>query len=511
MELKATFIDNLNPGAPTILTAVIVICALMFCCTADERPYPGIPVVGKGKGEWTNKKAKERFQLDATQILKQGLLEHKDPFQVFAPHGPTIILPPSMIDSIRNDDRLVFTHASRKIFLGDYSGLDPFRLSDPETDILIATVRQNLTQSLGGNTPAALASSLRTLLATALPPPATWTPIAFAQLAPAVAARLSAQVFLGEPLCRDAAWLAISVSYTLNAMAAVRRLRSWPPPARALLQHLVPECRALRAQIAHARRLIEPEVEARGRARKGGRAVDALGWMEEQGVRRGAVLDPVVGQLGLSFVAIHTTSVTMVGVMYDLAREPGLVEKVRREIVEVLREEGGWKKTSLYRMKLLDSCLKESQRVHIMNSVLMNRVALEAFTLPDGTRVPKGAMVGIPTWHMQDASNFEDPDKFDGERFLRMRQIPGLETRAQFVTTSADHLGFGHGKHACPGRFFASNELKIALCYLLMNYDWKFEEGEPKRISLLKSEFMPDPQQKILVRAREPELDLFKL
>lgn len=75
----------------------------------------------------------------------------------------------------------------------------------------------------------------------------------------------------------------------------------------------------------------------------------------------------------------------------------------------------------------------------------MNRVALEAFTLPDGTRVPKGAMVGIPTWHMQDASNFEDPDKFDGERFLRMRQIPGLETRAQFVTTSADHLGFGHG------------------------------------------------------------------
>ncbi|EOD48581.1 putative cytochrome p450 protein [Neofusicoccum parvum UCRNP2] len=429
MELKATFIDNLNPGAPTILTAVIVICALLFYCTADERPYPGIPVVGKGKREWTNKKAKERFQLDATQILKQGLLEHKGPFQVFAPHGPTIILPPSMIDSIRNDDRLVFTHASRKIFLGDYSGLDPFRLSDPETDILIATVRQNLTQSLGGDTPAALASSLRTLLATALPPPATWTPIAFAQLAPAVAARLSAQVFLGEPLCRDAAWLAISVSYTLNAMAAVRRLRSWPPPARALLQHLVPECRALRAQIAHARRLIEPEVEARGRARKGGRAVDALGWMEEQGVRR----------------------------------------------------------------------------------VLMNRVALEAFNLPDGTRVPKGAMVGIPTWHMQDASNFEDPDKFDGERFLRMRQIPGLETRAQFVTTSADHLGFGHGKHACPGRFFASNELKIALCYLLMNYDWKFEEGEPKRISLLKSEFMPDPQQKILVRAREPELDLFKL
>lgn len=37
-----------------------------------------------------------------------------------------------------------------------------------------------------------------------------------------------------------------------------------------------------------------------------------------------------------------------------------------------------------------------------------------------------------------------------------------------------------HGKHACPGRFFASNEIKILLILVLMNYN----------VSL------PDPSQK---------------
>lgn len=78
--------------------------------------------------------------------------------------------------------------------------------------------------------------------------------------------------------------------------------------------------------------------------------------------------------------------------------------------------------------------------------VLMNRQASEAVTLSDGTRLPKGCIIGIPTYPMRDAENYKNPDKFDGSRFLRMRQEPGMETRGQFVTTSADHIGFGHGK-----------------------------------------------------------------
>ncbi|EXJ92197.1 hypothetical protein A1O3_00747 [Capronia epimyces CBS 606.96] len=41
----------------------------------------------------------------------------------------------------------------------------------------------------------------------------------------------------------------------------------------------------------------------------------------------------------------------------------------------------------------------------------------------------------------------------------------------QFIATSPTYLGFGHGRHSCPGRFFAANELKLLVAYLLTRYD----------------------------------------
>jgi cytochrome P450 len=39
-------------------------------------------------------------------------------------------------------------------------------------------------------------------------------------------------------------------------------------------------------------------------------------------------------------------------------------------------------------------------------------------------------------------------------------------------------LPFGLGKHACPGRQFAINEIKIALHYLLLKYDIRKSSSE---------------------------------
>lgn len=32
-------------------------------------------------------------------------------------------------------------------------------------------------------------------------------------------------------------------------------------------------------------------------------------------------------------------------------------------------------------------------------------------------------------------------------------------------------LGFGFGKHACPGRFFALHEMKLFVAHMLLNYE----------------------------------------
>lgn len=73
-------------------------------------------------------------------------------------------------------------------------------------------------------------------------------------------------------------------------------------------------------------------------------------------------------------------------------------------------------------------------------------------------------------------------------------------------------MGFGHGQHSCPGRFFAANEIKVALCHLLMKYDWKLSEGCKPEVQRKGLVLNTDPKTKIMVRRREQvELDIDEL
>lgn len=67
-------------------------------------------------------------------------------------------------------------------------------------------------------------------------------------------------------------------------------------------------------------------------------------------------------QLGLSIAAIHNTTDLLAQVVNDLSTDPDMVERLRQEAVEVIGQDG-WSKSTLYRLKLLDSVIKESQRL----------------------------------------------------------------------------------------------------------------------------------------------------
>lgn len=107
------------------------------------------------------------------------------------------------------------------------------------------------------------------------------------------------------------------------------------------------------------------------------------------------------------------------------------------------------------------------------------RKARVSHTLSDGTYLPKGTWVTAPASAIHHSElSYEDPMKFDGFRFSRMRQQPGFETKFQAVSTADNYLPFGHGRHACPGRFFAANELKVLLAYIICNYEFKTSDGK---------------------------------
>jgi cytochrome P450 len=262
--------------------------------------------------------------------------------------------------------------------------------------------------------------------------------------------------------------------------------------------------------------------------------IDAIEWFEQSA--NGRKYDPVNVQLTLSFVAIHTTSDLVTQVLFDLASHPEYIQPLRQEVIEVLGKYG-WQKTSMYQLKLLDSVLKECQRLspinnskmslapsnktaafwrfytnHISSTIaVLQRWTDKDVTLSDGTRVPRNTLLALAINRHWDEEFYPEPEKFDGYRFLQMRSKPGNENVAQFVSTSANHLGFGHGEHACPGRFFASNEVKIIMCHILLKYDWELIEGKhPKRMAY-GWVLAADHSAPIRVRRRKEELDIDSL
>ena len=94
---------------------------------------------------------------------------------------------------------------------------------------------------------------------------------------------------------------------------------------------------------------------------------------------------------------------------------------------------------------------------------------------------------------------------------MRMREA-GEENKAHLISATKQHCGFGHGIHACPGRFFAANEVKIALAYILLKYDWKLAEGQGDlRPVTMGSAYTLLYDLKIMVRRRKEELDMNSL
>lgn len=138
-----------------------------------------------------------------------------------------------------------------------------------------------------------------------------------------------------------------------------------------MVHHFLTTTRKIRSHLAKGKAIIGEEVERRKLIREGklpaedeARPQDTLDWFDTLSKSSGRPVNLSHAQMSLSLAAIHTTSNLLTNVMYDLAAYPEYIQPLRDEIKAVVDEDGSLKKTSLLKMKLMDSVIKESQRLH---------------------------------------------------------------------------------------------------------------------------------------------------
>lgn len=154
----------------------------------------------------------------------------------------------------------------------------------------------------------------------------------------------------------------------MTCFLAADMVRMFPKPIRPLVHRILPLSIKVRSDVKKARAIVEPVLAERKQikeeARRRGEPIpkfdDAIEWCEE--IEQDVGFDMATFQLAMAVAAIHTTSDFLTQILLDLAQHPEYIEPLRAEIAAVLKEDG-WDKLSLYKMRLLDSVCKETQRL----------------------------------------------------------------------------------------------------------------------------------------------------
>ncbi|KAJ6131482.1 Cytochrome P450, partial [Penicillium sp. IBT 18751x] len=250
--------------------------------------------------------------------------------------------------------------------------------------------------------------------------------------------------------------------------------------------------------------------------------VEIFRWLYKSSVlRQRWTYSEVIGEmLLLQFAFIYTTAYGLYGALAELAQHPQYIQPLREEIESVLAAWGATV-TGCDRMTLLDSFLKECQRLHPPAAISAHRVCLSELKLSNGSPesfshrkigfssqvctgivLKPGTHVGVPSgWLQRSPSSYEHPETFDGFRFAKRAAAGASNTR--LVDLSADYLVFGMGVHACPGRWMASALMKLVFAHILLNFDVLPGSAGPLTGSLSFEEFyVPNFGLKIRLRQK---------
>ncbi|KAF9075522.1 cytochrome P450 [Rhodocollybia butyracea] len=486
--------------------------------TRDHSVIPNaFPWVGRNKNEiFSSVRSNYRGLVNSVQHFKAGYRKYSKLGLIYVvpawTRGPQIIIPPSMTPWIANIPENILS-AKECTF-------------DNGNDLLGVLIRKELTRSIGqfnNEIFEEIDLSMQSIFGT----DGQWRKVNIYNSFIKSVGSSANRIFVGKELGSNMDFIMASVKFAKDVSISSYILHMFPKALKPVASWFATIPNRYHSGIAmkYLRPLVQQRFDDIVRKRDDPNFSfeepdDVVTWMVREALKRNTSIETSPAELAygillLNFASITTTTITATNTLLDIHSAPNaeeLVEALREEASVVLREHNGvWTKQAISKLYRLDSAIRESARMSGIGGTAMARKVKVpgGMTLPDGTWVPENVTIGVAMDGIHfDEEFYENPLKFDLFRFSRPREqyLAGLigdkpPVNEDFVTTSERWLPFGHGIHGCPGRFFASNNIKMMLAHLLLNYEVQPWKVRPPNISIDVISVVP-MQATMMIRRR---------
>ncbi|KAI0401584.1 cytochrome P450 [Xylaria palmicola] len=417
-----------------------------------------------------------------------------------------LILPPEALQALRDADwvHLSFFRTISDAFFLHTSVGDLY-----DSDKSVQVVRKGLNPRLPQLTPV-LEEEIRYALEAELGGKRGQQTKTARDLFTAIVHRSACRILVGDELCHDEAFIRESSGFVLSifitALAIVKLplgpLRDWLSyPISSWHRKKLEKCTNMLLPILD-KRIAERDDRNKPKHSK----QDSIEWFlmlsEPTRIDKKRLADELMHNL---WAGTSAPGGLVTEIIFQLLLQPEYVQPILTEAIEALGDEGRWTEKALSRLSLLDSFIRETNRLNPTGSITCSRTVLERpFVFPDGLTLPVGTRFGFPTEAMQnDADN-----SFNGFRFVKTGSVAESteETGAlgASTTVSPSNLAFGYGTHACPGRFFAIRMVKMVVITLLLNYgiEWDGRVSRRPEPVWIEGQYIPNGSQKIKITKR---------
>ncbi|KAL8289567.1 hypothetical protein RB597_001269 [Gaeumannomyces tritici] len=497
----------------TILVPVIILVNLAWRLCSNASIPNNIPWVGVGStgGPLSRARANLASVCGLKALMDEGYYKYSKRNQAYVlPHvltGPEVVLPPSQMRWLleQPDSVLSQTEVNRRFLEADHTFPHPNIVREP---VHPAVIRRELGAGRLGCFAAGIADELDRCFREGWGVDAErWCEVRVYDTVLDAISRLSVRALVGEELCRNEEFLSCARRFDKNVVVSAAALNLLPGFLKPVFAPIVTAYDKMlyRRFSKHVMPIIQERLrESHDKQSDHGlrQRNDYFDWAISHAK---AHWDPtelspdvMAGRLAcLCFAAIQSSVISLTNALFDLTASPAhsaqWFEAMRDEVLLQQQDETTtiatataktttttatppWaSKAALARLRHVDSALRESMRLSgfVARGVMKSVVAPGGVRLPDGTRLPRGATVGVQAYSVH-----RDEDVYGGAaeyRPFRFVEPPGGEREKQqpqaLVSTSPTFLAFSHGPNACPGRFFAANQLKLALAYIALHYE----------------------------------------